>query len=235
MRLIRAGACVGVIWAASCVWFVRPAVAANSISVAVEKTNDADGDGTFHQSEGAKTAGADVPFRVSVTNNSTVPVTVVSVTDTDSNGNKAAACASLSNATMQPGGSLVCRFTATAYSPPAGGLVSDTIEVAVAEAAAPDNKSTASSSSSVTVAAGAATAGSAASKSLKIVEENAPATPAAGPAAAPASTTKLPRTGRNTEALAWLAVVLLGSGAVLAGLPDVVPRRHSAVVPAPER
>ena len=232
MRLIRTAAWLCAVCTVALLVVARPAAAATSISITVEKTNDADGDGVFHQSEGAKAAGADVPFRVSVTNGSTVAVVINNVTDTDSNGNKAAACASLSNASVQPGASLVCRFTATAYSPAAGGLVTDTIEVTASEAGAPDNKTTSTSASSVTVAAGAATAGGAASKSLKIVEEGQPGTTTTAPAtpSTQANPAKLARTGRDTSALVWLAVLLLGLGALVLGVAEA-----SDTALAPER
>src|SRR5207245_11550317 len=53
----------------------------STITITVDKTNDANGDGTFTDSETAPSAGASVPFRAVITNTSTVDVVLDTLTD----------------------------------------------------------------------------------------------------------------------------------------------------------
>lgn len=104
-------------------------------AVLVDKLNDAAGDGTFTDFETAPTSGADVTFRVVVTNPSTVPVTITSITDEFPGRSPfAVSCApDLVSTTLQPNTSASCTFTVTGYAPPPGSDLVDTVRVAVVE------------------------------------------------------------------------------------------------------
>lgn len=100
----------------------------------VDKTNDADGDGTYTDAETAPAPGADVPFRLVVTNPATsnVPVTITSLTDTWP-GLPApvdlltGGCADLAGAVLAPGDSATCEFVTSAHAPAAGQALTDIV------------------------------------------------------------------------------------------------------------
>jgi uncharacterized repeat protein (TIGR01451 family) len=90
------------------------------LSIVVNKTNDANDDGTFTDDE-TGTVGADVTFRVTVTNTSGVAVVVGSISD-QFPGSPAFApeCADdFIGVTLQDGQSATCEFTVEDYVPPA--------------------------------------------------------------------------------------------------------------------
>jgi len=122
-------------------------------AVTVDKVNDADGDDTFTDLETAPASGA-VTFRVVVTNPSTVPVTITSITD-EFPGQRpfAVSCApNLISTTLQPNTSASCTFVVPGYSPAPGSDRTDTVRVAVVEQCAgtqPCRTATASDPSTV--------------------------------------------------------------------------------------
>jgi uncharacterized repeat protein (TIGR01451 family) len=112
----------------------NPAVDSNTVHVVVNcpditltvvKTNDANGDGVYNDSETALAAGQTVPFRITVTNNSTVDVVLDSITDAWSTEVGALqinpiCAASFVGVDLEPGHSATCDFTVDNYSPPSG-------------------------------------------------------------------------------------------------------------------
>jgi hypothetical protein len=112
-----------------------------AITVDVNKTNDADGNGTFEDTSDASVPGADVAFKVVVTNTSTVPVVVDSLTDEwPGTGPFSPDCATaVVGTTLQPGDSATCSFTLAGYAPAAGQALTDTAKVTVHDQDNPDN------------------------------------------------------------------------------------------------
>jgi len=111
------------------------------LSITVVKTNDANGSGTFSQDETGTVAGADVPFRATVTNTSTVPVVVDSLTDSwPGMAPFSPTCAkTVVGTTLAPGASATCDFSVAGAVPTAGSLT-DTVVAAVHQENKPDNK-----------------------------------------------------------------------------------------------
>jgi hypothetical protein len=120
-----------------------------AITVAIEKTNNANGDATFSDDERAPAAGRDVPFRAVVTNTSAVPVTITALTDEFPTSAAATVCANLINTTLAAGASATCNFTLTGYSPPAGDSKINTAKVTVTEVGQPGNSASAQDNSTV--------------------------------------------------------------------------------------
>ena len=120
---------------------ITTTVAGPLLSGAVVKTSDADGDGTWTADETTPTAGADVTFRATVTNNSGVTVTLGALSD-----NYGAApgttinpsCAAARPGTLAPGASYTCEFTVSAYTAAAGGSVSNTFSATLSRAGSSD-------------------------------------------------------------------------------------------------
>jgi hypothetical protein len=136
---------------------------ANALSISVLKQNNADGTGNWSQSETAATAGQDVRFRATVTNNSATAVVIDSVTDQWPNqaAFSPTCTASVVGQTLTAnGGSIVCNFTEAGYAPAAGQSLTDTVDVAVHQSANPANTANGSSSSTVTTPALQAISGS---------------------------------------------------------------------------
>ena len=125
------------------------------LATTVVKTNDADGNGTFSDSETAATAGAAVPFRVTVTNTGPVAVVVTSLSDAVGASPVPVTCATaLVGQVLAPGGSATCAFTAAGYSPAAGTSKTNTAIVVVAHV--DDATNTLSGTDTSTVATAAA-------------------------------------------------------------------------------
>lgn len=100
----------------------EPPSPSTTLSVSIDKTNDADRDGGYTDDEEASGAGADVRFRVVVTNTGEVPVAIVSLRDAFAGEEidlLASGCTELAGATLAPGASVTCAFTLQGYSPPA--------------------------------------------------------------------------------------------------------------------
>ncbi len=135
------------------------------LAVTIVKVNDANGDGTFTDSEAAAGPAQNVPFKVTITNPSTyLPVTVVSLTDLVGVTPVVFTCAPpLVGTVLAPLSSTTCSFTVPAYSPAAGGLLTNVATVVVAQAASEagpadaTNTATANDSSIVTTPAVTAT------------------------------------------------------------------------------
>jgi uncharacterized repeat protein (TIGR01451 family) len=92
------------------------------IAVDIVKTNDADGDGTYTNSEEALEPGSNVSFLLVITNTSDEVVTITSLTDAfpgssiDLLANK---CSALAGVSLDPGESVDCTFSIQDYSPDA--------------------------------------------------------------------------------------------------------------------
>lgn len=92
--------------------------------LAVTKTNDADGDGIFTDSE-VGTAGDPVTFKLVISNPGLVGVVLDSITDAFG-ATTVDVCAPLLGQTVPPSGALECTFTLAAYVPPGGQQVVNT-------------------------------------------------------------------------------------------------------------
>ena len=119
-----------------------------TLSLTVVKTNDADTDGIFHDTESAHTAGQDVTFEVRILNNSPVALVIDSAVDAFSSTSRPE-CASLIGTTLGVGQSVTCAFTVADYSPAAGGSLTDTVTVVGHQAGHPDNTTQGSDTSTV--------------------------------------------------------------------------------------
>jgi hypothetical protein len=123
----------------------------------VVKTNDANGDGTYNDSETSLLPGQTVPFRITVTNNSTVAVVIDTVSDT---WNDAVGTLSINpqclvafvGQVLQPGDAATCDFTVANYSPPNGTNIINTGEVKGHQEKKPDNKGSGTDTSIVDTA-----------------------------------------------------------------------------------
>lgn len=102
----------------------------SSITLTVTKANDADGLG-YAQTETSTGPGENVPFRVIVTNTSSVAVTLTDISDSWPGQTAfAPGCAAqFDGTTLQPGGSATCDFTENNYAPAAGGSLTNTVNV----------------------------------------------------------------------------------------------------------
>ncbi|MGH9167577.1 MAG: hypothetical protein ACRD02_07115 [Acidimicrobiia bacterium] len=115
-----------------------------SISVTVDKTNDADQDGTFSDEEtlvvDPATPGlrGTVAFRAVITNTGSLDVVINQVTDAFG-PHAIRVCPELEGAVLSPAGSTTCQFVIENYAPLSGATQLDTVTVAVTEAADPDN------------------------------------------------------------------------------------------------
>jgi uncharacterized repeat protein (TIGR01451 family) len=94
----------------------------------VVKTNDADGDGVFHDSETAANPGDAVTFKVVITNNSTEPIALDTIKDAFS-ATELAECPNLISVVLDSGDSVSCTFTVDNYAPAAGSSLTDTVTV----------------------------------------------------------------------------------------------------------
>jgi hypothetical protein len=98
----------------------------------VVKTNDADHDGAYSNSETTSEPEADVSFRVSVTNQGAEEVSIIRISDffPSSEGvSDREVCRSLGGASLAPGQSVACTFTLADYAPPRGESKVNTISV----------------------------------------------------------------------------------------------------------
>ena len=107
-----------------------PTPSGNQPALTVVKSNDADADGTYHQTEEAPSAGASVPFKALITNTSQVTETISAITDSYA-GTTANECQSLVGTQLDPGSSATCSFTIPNYAPAAGTSLTDTVTVTV--------------------------------------------------------------------------------------------------------
>jgi hypothetical protein len=130
--------------------FVTPAVQKPTITVV--KVNNADGTGTWSQSETATGPGEDVPFRATISNSSTSAVVVDTLTDQWPNtaAFSPTCTPAVVGQTIPAGGSITCNFTETGYAPAAGQSLTDTVDVSVHQSGNPNNSTSATASSTVT-------------------------------------------------------------------------------------
>jgi LPXTG-motif cell wall-anchored protein len=181
---------------------------ATSLSLGVDLTNDADGDGVYHQVEQRPPATVDVPLRVTISNTSTVAVRVESIVASAPQVTAAAECPSLIGSVLQAGGSLVCRFTVAA----GGGDLVATVDATASEATAASNRVTASGSST------ARGSGSAAGPTNGAPSPAAPSLPVVSDPGAVTQGGTLPRTGGSrSTALLLLGLFLVGAGLMALG------------------
>ena len=110
-------------WEHDCT-FVAP-----TLGLTVDKTNDANGDETFSDSEAAASAGSDVTFKVTVTNTGDAPVVLDSVVDKVGADVVSLDCSDLVGDVLDVGESATCTATATDYAPDAGGSKTNTVTV----------------------------------------------------------------------------------------------------------
>jgi uncharacterized repeat protein (TIGR01451 family)/LPXTG-motif cell wall-anchored protein len=112
-------------------WFAnacRPPVTA-----AVDKTNDADGDATYSDSETATNPGSAVSFQVVVTNTSIVPAVVTAVSDAvGADAVTFTASPDPVGTVLAPGASTTFTFTVEDYSPVDGDAKTNTVTVTLA-------------------------------------------------------------------------------------------------------
>jgi hypothetical protein len=100
-------------------------------------TNDADGDGTFSDSETAPLPGATVTFQAVLENVGSEDLIIVDVRNTafDANGGSDdPVCTNLVTARLVAGHSVTCRFTVGDYAPRAGASAVNTLQVEAIEA-----------------------------------------------------------------------------------------------------
>jgi len=110
------------------------------ITVNLVKTNDADGDGGYHDAEVAPEEGADVPFRAVITNTSDVAVEITSLTDLlPGNTIPDDICAELIGTVLDPGDFVTCEWTEADYAPAPGGSKVNTASVTVCAITHPDS------------------------------------------------------------------------------------------------
>jgi hypothetical protein len=124
------------------------------ITLDVDKTNDADEDGTFNDTEEALEEGASVTFQAIISNTSLVPVKLTALTDVYPGVSAFAVCAELIDTVLAPAGqtgsSVTCTFTVDGYAPPANGSLTDTVSATVVDAEDPGEEVSASDDSTVT-------------------------------------------------------------------------------------
>jgi hypothetical protein len=185
------------------------------LNLTVVKTNDGNGDGVFTDDE-TGVENTNVNFRVTITNNSAVPVVIDSVTDVWPGATEfAPACAAniVGTTLAANGGTVSCDFTVANYVPPStSGAKINTITVTGHEPGNPGNTTTQKDDSTVR-----------------------------GEPPAVLGTTvvrALPRTGSDTLGLVGIGVLLLALGAGLMMLssgriPQAAMALRSSVLTAP--
>lgn len=171
----RSGKPASVAWSAAALVVPPPDRVAG---LELSKTNDADRDGTFTDTEAAPRPGAEVAFEVVVANTGATALAVDALTDslpgaevdllagivTGSGAGPLTSntCEGIDNALLPVDESRTCRFALDDYAPPEGESLVDTVEAVVHDPADPTASITASDTSTVTSPAGAVLAGQAA-------------------------------------------------------------------------
>jgi hypothetical protein len=123
-------------------------VPVDDITLGVVKTNDADRNSTYTDDELASAPGQDVAFRAVVTNTSTVPVVLDTISDAFG-GNSQAVCADLIDDVLAAGASTGRTFTLTGYAPAAGAALVNTVTVTGHQQDFPTNTAQAQDTSQV--------------------------------------------------------------------------------------
>src|SRR5205807_2258588 len=101
-------------------------------AISVDKTNDADGDGSFNDSETAPASGAPVIFQAIITNTGGTSLTLTDLTDEYPGVGPTVVC-NLIGTTLLPGQSVTCTFTVTGYAPAPGDLKVNLVSVTAVE------------------------------------------------------------------------------------------------------
>ena len=116
----------------------------SQLDVQVTKTNDANEDGVFTDTETASAAGNDVEFQVEVKNTGDVAAAVTTFTDTwptdgsldllgDDSDLITCEDFDLATDTIAPDETITCTFTVTDYAPAAGESLTNTVDVTISE------------------------------------------------------------------------------------------------------
>jgi uncharacterized repeat protein (TIGR01451 family) len=122
----------------------------STLNLSVQKTNDANQDGVYHNTENAKSVGQTVSFQLKVSNNSPVPVVVDSITDAYGTTTINPTCSpDIVGTTLAAGGTATCTFDVANYAPANSTTLDDTATVNVHDATKPSNKTSAHDSSTV--------------------------------------------------------------------------------------
>jgi hypothetical protein len=119
--------------------------AAVYVPLLVRLSNDADGDGSYSDSEASPLPRADVPFQVRLENAGGTELAILAIRDVSPTPFQPPAdrtCADLVGDRLAPGQIVTCRFTAEDYAPPVGERAVNTFEVDVVKTADPSNVGT---------------------------------------------------------------------------------------------
>ena len=178
-------------------------VAPDPITFTAVKVNNADGQGAWLQRETAPSAGATVPFRVTVINTSTVSITVASLTDSwPGQAPFSPSCSqALVGTVLAPGASATCEFSVPNYAPAAAASLTDTATVTACQTSIPGNCAVAKPTSTVDV--------------VQVLGESiTPPPPPTAPTVTPSTPTQLAFTGPSVPVgrMLGLAGLLLAAG-----------------------
>lgn len=107
------------------------------LALDVKKTNDADGDGVYNQSELAPSEGVDVPFRAEITNKGDTPLVLTNAID-EFSGTRIDVCTELLGMTIEPSETVECDFKLASYAPAPDMALENTMTVIGAQPMHPD-------------------------------------------------------------------------------------------------
>ena len=119
-----------------------------SLALSVKALNDADGDGIYSDSETAPAAGADIDFKVIITNMGATAFEIATVSHSftqESGRAHVEVCADLGGLTLAFGETLACSFSVADYSPPTGESVVNTVTASATEVAGSGRRGTSDS------------------------------------------------------------------------------------------
>ncbi len=197
-----------------------------TITLGTSQTNDANSTG-YANSETASNAGENVPFRVTVTNTSSRPVTIKSLTDSwPGQAAFSPICATaVVGATLQPAASAICDFTVDGYSPAAGQSLKNTVDITGCLSSHTSSCVTVSSTSVVTTAGSATThSGSTGPATSTTVLSN--STPTSVAPQVPAASLAFTGAPVHLRLLLEIGLSLLSAGLLVVWMSR--PRRRSA-------
>lgn len=123
--------------------------ASGVLQLSAEKTNDADGDGTYGSAESLDGTSGAVEFRVVISNTGDRDVQIDTITDSFA-GTSQAVCGEIVGTTLPAGGTATCTFTIVDYQPEPGmSSLVNTLTVGGSEPGNPGNTASASATSQV--------------------------------------------------------------------------------------
>lgn len=175
--------------------------------IAVEKRNDANGDGRFSRDEVAARPGTDVTFMVNITNVGRTPFRIRRISDSYGTTN-IEVCRELFGRTLRPGRAVACTFTIEDYTPSRFDSRANTVGVS-AKATKGNQTAAAAAISTVTTLDSAAEVRGRAARGDGRDDED------------------LARTGPYTSPLWALALSLLATGSELLALARRRGRKHA--------